>query len=75
VKTDSESEERWIEHISLWQLLAALPERERQILKWRFFEEKTQAEIAGYLGLSQVQVSRLERRALEKLKNLAERNS
>ncbi|HAG07058.1 MAG TPA: RNA polymerase sigma-G factor [Peptococcaceae bacterium] len=72
VKMDAESEDRWAERISLAQLLSALPERDRQIIKWRFFEDKTQSEVASYLGLSQVQVSRLERRALQKLKTLAQ---
>lgn len=74
VTADTESEERWVESIALAQLLAALPERDRQIIRWRFLEEKTQSEVASYLGLSQVQVSRLERRALQKLKQLAQGN-
>jgi RNA polymerase sporulation-specific sigma factor len=51
-----------------------LPERDRYIINLRFFEDKTQSEIARRLGLSQVQVSRLERQALKKLKELMGKN-
>ncbi|MCL6636024.1 MAG: sigma-70 family RNA polymerase sigma factor, partial [Peptococcaceae bacterium] len=62
----------WLERISVKELLNRLPERDRLILTWRFFEDKTQSDIAGRLGLSQVQVSRLERQALKKLKEYME---
>lgn len=52
------------------ELLNNLPERDRKIITWRFFEDQTQTEIAGRLGLSQVQISRLERQALKKLRDL-----
>jgi RNA polymerase sigma-B factor len=52
--------------------LQALPERERRILYLRFFEEKTQSEIAELIGISQMHVSRLLARALEKLRATAE---
>ncbi|MDD4334778.1 MAG: RNA polymerase sporulation sigma factor SigF [Desulfotomaculaceae bacterium] len=60
----------WLEKLSVKELLNNLPERDRNIISWRFFEDKTQSEIASRLGLSQVQVSRLERQALKKLKDL-----
>lgn len=60
----------WLDRIAVNQLLASLPERDRKIITWRFFEDRTQADIARRLGLSQVQVSRLERQALQKLKEL-----
>ncbi|KFD41102.1 sporulation sigma factor SigG [Peptococcaceae bacterium SCADC1_2_3] len=60
----------WIDHIEFKDLLFKLPERDRQILSWRFFEDKTQKDIADRLGLSQVQISRRERQALNKLKKL-----
>lgn len=60
----------WLDKISVKQLLKTLPLRDRQILLWRFFEDKTQGDIANRLGLSQVQVSRLERQALKKLRSL-----
>lgn len=60
----------WLDKISVKQLLKTLPERDQKILLWRFFEDKTQGDIAERLGLSQVQVSRLERQALTKLRGL-----
>lgn len=60
----------WLDRISMQELLNKLPERDRLIIAWRFFEDKTQADIALKIGLSQVQVSRLERQALKKLKEL-----
>lgn len=65
----------WLEKLAIKQLLIELPERDRQILLWRFFEDKTQSEVALRLGLSQVQVSRLERQALKKLKDAMNQNS
>jgi len=53
-----------LERVALRQALDRLPPRERQVLKLRFFEDLTQTEIAGRLGVSQGQVSRLERHAL-----------
>lgn len=64
------SEVPWLDRIAINQLLESLPERDRKIITWRFFEDRTQADIARRLGLSQVQVSRLERQALKKLKEL-----
>ncbi|WP_066637482.1 RNA polymerase sporulation sigma factor SigF [Desulfolucanica intricata] len=66
----------WLDRIEVKELLRSLPERDRQILMWRFFEDKTQSDIARRLNLSQVQVSRLERQALKKLKEImADNNS
>lgn len=59
-----------VDTVALRQVLAKLPERERRIIESRFFGEKTQCQVAETLGISQVQVSRLERRALEHLKDL-----
>ncbi len=50
------------------ELLERLPERERQILTMRYFDERTQSEIADELGISQMHVSRLIRRSLEQLR-------
>jgi len=58
----------WLDKIATKELLQNLPERDRKILIWRFFEDRTQADIAERLGLSQVQVSRLERQALKKIR-------
>lgn len=60
----------WIDNIAVKEMLKQLPDRDRLILLWRFFGDKTQGEIADKLGLSQVQVSRLERQALKKLQEM-----
>ena len=55
----------------LQQLLNSLEERDKQLIILRYFENKTQTEVAEILGISQVQVSRLEKRILRRLKELA----
>ena len=72
VLTDTESEERMVEKIALRQAVRALPERERQIIALRYFHGLTQQRTAGILGISQVQVSRVERKALGLLKEKLE---
>ncbi len=74
LKSEKDGEAPWLEKISIKELLSKLPERDRLIITWRFFEDKTQSDIAGRLGLSQVQVSRLERQALKKLKKYMEKS-
>ncbi|ACX52003.1 RNA polymerase, sigma 28 subunit, Sig B/F/G subfamily [Ammonifex degensii KC4] len=64
----SEKEESWLETLSLRESLRRLPAREREIIWWRFFAGYTQEEVAKQLGISQAQVSRLERNALQKLR-------
>ncbi|MCL4515233.1 MAG: SigB/SigF/SigG family RNA polymerase sigma factor [Firmicutes bacterium] len=59
-----------IESLALQQALAQLGERDRRIVQLRFFQGKTQSEVAGLLGLSQVQVCRLEKKALLSLRGL-----
>ncbi|MEW6172042.1 MAG: SigB/SigF/SigG family RNA polymerase sigma factor [Bacillota bacterium] len=69
---DTQEEENvWLRSIAVRDMLAGLPSRDRQVLIWRFFEELTQAEVAAELGISQAQVSRIERHALEKLRGAA----
>lgn len=58
-------EEQWIEKISLSQAMKKLTQREQEIIMLRFFEGKTQMEVADYIGISQAQVSRLEKDALK----------
>lgn len=65
-------EELILNKITLQEVLAALPYRERQIIFLRFFEEKTQREVAEKLGMSQEQVSRLERKIINGLKETME---
>ncbi len=52
------------------QLMEALEEKERQVIRMRYFENKTQCQVAEHLGMSQVQISRLERKILLRLRNL-----
>ncbi|KNF09266.1 RNA polymerase sigma-F factor SigF [Gottschalkia purinilytica] len=59
-----------IDKITLKQLLGQLKPRDRQIIIMRYFKDKTQTEIANMLGISQVQVSRIEKKVLENMKNL-----
>ena len=61
-------EENWIEELSLAEAMGRLGERERKIIQMRFFEGKTQMEIAGEIHISQAQVSRLEKNALQSMK-------
>jgi len=61
-------EEGLVERLALRAAIAALPEREQQVLLLRYYRGMTQMDSARVLGVSQVQVSRLERRALEKLR-------
>ncbi len=72
LKGEEDGDLPWLESISINEILQKLPERDRLIIIWRFFEDKTQSVIAAKLGLSQVQVSRLERQALIKIKSLME---
>ncbi len=67
---DYGQEERLVEQVSLREAIAALPERERQVIGLRFFHDMTQDAAARVIGVSQVQVSRLERRAVERLREL-----
>lgn len=64
------TEERWTEKFSLCDALDKLPEREREIVEMRYFNGKTQVEISNEVGISQAQVSRLEKSAVKKLKEL-----
>ena len=56
----------------LEELLESLPKEERRLLYLRYFQEETQSRIAERMGISQVQVSRLEKKILQKLKKKAE---
>ena len=65
---DSEKE-ALLNHILLDQLLATLEESEQKLLRLRYFEDRTQMEIASILGISQVKVSRMEKKILKKLRS------
>ena len=66
--TAGNEEEGMVERLTLRSAVSALPERERQVLLLRYYKGLTQVNTARVLGVSQVQVSRLERRALDKLR-------
>ena len=61
-------EETWVEHLSLSEAMKRLNDRERHIISLRFFEGKTQTEVADMIGISQAQVSRLEKNALKAMR-------
>ena len=70
---DYGAEERLVEHVALHAALERLPQRERQVISLRFFHGLTQQRCADVLHVSQVQISRMERRALDRLReNLRE---
>ena len=70
VLTDTESEEIMVEKIALRQAISALPEREATVIKLRFFHGLTQQRVARVLGVSQVQVSRIEKKAIQRLREM-----
>ena len=61
---ETQSDEIWTEHVALREAIERLGERERKILQLRYFEGKTQTEISAEVGISQAQVSRLEKNAI-----------
>ncbi|WP_366922416.1 RNA polymerase sporulation sigma factor SigF [Metallumcola ferriviriculae] len=65
-----EDENVWFDKIALKDLLMSLSEKHRKVLLMRFFQDKTQTEVAEVIGLSQVQVSRIERQALKQIRQL-----
>ncbi len=69
---DYHAEERVLEHVSLREALRQLPEKELQVISLRFYHGMTQDAASRVVGVSQVQVSRLEKRAIEKLRKLLE---
>lgn len=70
ILTDTESEEVLVEKISLRQAIERLPEREKNVIKLRYFHGLTQDRASKVLGVSQVQISRIEKKALQSLKQL-----
>ena len=70
ILTDTESEENLVEKISLRQAVEKLPQRENMVIKLRYFHGLTQDRTAKVLQVSQVQVSRIEKKALQRLREL-----
>jgi RNA polymerase sporulation-specific sigma factor len=70
ILTDTESEETMVERVALYQAIEKLPEREAVVIKMRYFHGMTQQRVAAVLEVSQVQVSRIEKKALNNLRSL-----
>ncbi len=68
VKDVKNTDENWLDKIALKDAVDKLPEREKRILALRFFQGKTQMEVSNEVGISQAQVSRLEKSALEQIR-------
>lgn len=65
-----DDDSRFLDHMALEEVMDRLPDREKNILYLRFYKDKTQTEVAKHIGISQVQVSRLERSALKKVREM-----
>ena len=70
ILTDTESEEKMVERIALNQAIGKLDERQTMVIRLRYFHGLTQQRVAAVLGVSQVQVSRIEKKALAQLREL-----
>jgi RNA polymerase sporulation-specific sigma factor len=68
VRDDKNTDESWLEHLALKEAIQKLNEREKRILTLRFFEGKTQMEVSAEIGISQAQVSRLEKSVIQQIK-------
>ena len=67
--SDGNSDNNWLDEIVIKEAISSLPNREKQIIALRFLDGKTQMEVAKEVGISQAQVSRLEKGALDKIKS------
>ncbi len=68
ISDDKENDEAWIDNIAVGEAMKRLSDRERSIISMRFFRGKTQMEIADEIGISQAQVSRIEKGALDRIR-------
>lgn len=68
VKDNKNIDEHWLEHIALKEAMEQLSDREKRILNLRFFQGKTQMEVSAEVGISQAQVSRLEKNAIHQIR-------
>lgn len=69
IKDNDNTDDAWINSIALSDAMKKLGERERRIIALRFFNGKTQTEVASEIGISQAQVSRIEKSAIDKIKS------
>ena len=65
---ENESDEAWVENISLKEAMKKLTPKEMNVIERRFYKGKTQMEIAAEIGISQAQVSRIEKAAIDRLR-------
>jgi RNA polymerase sporulation-specific sigma factor len=70
ILSDTETEERMIEKVALRQAIYKLPDREKQVIHLRYFHGLTQDRVAKIMSISQVQVSRIEKKAIERLREM-----
>ena len=61
--------ERLVNHMALKTILSELDEREQNLIRMRYFEEQTQTQVAEVLGVSQVQISRMEKKLLQRMRS------
>lgn len=69
IEQESDSQEKIVENILLQDLIKTLDKREQEIINLRYFKDKTQSQVAEKIGISQVQVSRIEKKILTKIRN------
>ena len=68
VRDERNTHENWLENIALSEAMKKLNEREKKILSLRFFQGRTQMEVSSEIGISQAQVSRIEKNALKQMR-------
>lgn len=68
VKDNKNTDDKWTEDLSIAEAMKRLTKREKDIIARRFFDGRTQMEVAGEIGISQAQVSRLEKNAIQRIK-------
>ena len=70
IKDKKNTDELWAENITIEEAMKKLNNREKMIISKRFFDGRTQMEVADEIGISQAQVSRLEKSAINRIKNM-----
>ena len=70
IKDNKNTDEMWTENMTIMQIMKKLNDKEKMIITKRFFDGRTQMEVADEIGISQAQVSRLEKTAIEHIKRL-----
>ena len=70
VKDSKNSDELWAENLTIIQAMKKLNDKEKEIIIRRFFDGRTQMEVASEIGISQAQVSRLEKNAIDHIRRL-----